>query len=160
MVFAGRTPICQLPLAADCPGSCDEGDRAVVSDGQIGADAIAQSGPAVLAEGHRVAGGWALPPEEWRPVVVEVAEQRRHVNGACLNSTQPGFAEEAGQVLRLAEGPEALPLVQLARARIECHGRVPELAHQLHSTAVVPDVGRHRASWPAHTRHLRDYRGW
>src|SRR5215217_5163256 len=129
MVFAGRKPICQLPLAADCPGSCDEGDRAVVGDGQIGADAFAQSGPAILTESHGVARSRALPPEEWRPVVVEVAEQRRHIDGACLNSTQPDAAEEAGQVLRLAEGTEALSLVQLARAGIEGHGRVPEPAH-------------------------------
>src|SRR5215216_4467324 len=113
MVFAGRTPICQLPLAADCPGSRDEGDRAVVSDGQIGADAIAKSVPAILAESHRVAGGRALPPEEWRPVVVEVAKQRRHIHGACLDPAQPGVAEEIGQDLRSANGAEASSLVQV-----------------------------------------------
>src|SRR5215207_11463170 len=104
-------PLPQLALAADRPGSCDEGDRGVSSDGQIGADALAESGPAVLAEGHRVAGGRALSTEEWRPVVRKVAEQRRHIDGKCLDPVQPGVAEEVGQTIRLADVAEASSLV-------------------------------------------------
>src|SRR5919112_4357206 len=102
-----------LALAADGPGSGVEENGAVIGDGQVGMDDLAQGCPAVLTESHRVAWGWSLPAQEWRPEVIEVAEQCWHVHRAHLDPAQPGGSEKIGQGIGSAKSPEAISRIHL-----------------------------------------------
>ena len=54
-----------------------------------------------------------LPAKERRPVIVEIAEDGRDVDGAGFDGAETGFAEEGGEVVGVAEG-EAGALVEIA----------------------------------------------
>src|SRR6185312_5428658 len=64
------------PAPPDRPGARGQVDGAVRLDRQLRAEVIPEGIAARVAERHRVAGRRALPAEERRPVVVEVAEAR------------------------------------------------------------------------------------
>src|SRR5687767_11061504 len=116
--------------AADGPGAGDEVDRSAGVGWEGGAEVVAERGAAVLGEGHGVGGGGALAAEEGGPVVVEVAEDGGHVDGAQGDVLEAGAGEEALERLGLAEW-EAAALIERRGGGIECGGGVPEVAHEL-----------------------------
>src|SRR6266849_9749580 len=131
--------------AADRPGASDQTDAAVGLDRQGRPDALTEGGAALLAERHAVPGRGRLPAEERRPVVVEVLEDRRNVDRENADVLQAGALEELDE--RRGPGEWKPPsFVELERTGIEGDGRVPEAAHELHLTRVVPNVRRRRAS--------------
>jgi hypothetical protein len=101
-----------------------------------------------------------LPFEEGRPVIVKVSEDGRYVDRTDLHISQPGPGEQVAQRFGAAQRKTA-PLVLIARCRIECHCRIPEVPHHLHLTGIVPDIGRHHTGErPDRAAHLGDRLCW
>ena len=92
------------------------------------------------------------------PVIIEIPKTGRNVNRTYLHRTESGMCEQFGKRFRRAER-KPVPLVEIKSRRIERHSRIPEVAHQLHLSGVVPDVGGHGAPRPDRTSHLRDGAG-
>src|SRR5581483_8418622 len=135
--------------AAHRPRSRHQLDATVALHGKAGAKSFPQGGSALVGERHAVAGRRGLPTEKWHPVVVEIAEHRRDVDGPHCHIGEIGILEESSQWLRLADW-EPATFVLFQGTGIERDGRIPEVAHHLHLASVVPDVSCHG---PAGTRY-------
>src|SRR5579859_201502 len=59
---------------------------------------------------------------------------------AQLDPGEVGVPEEISERLRLAER-KAPPFIQICCSQVERHGRVPDMAHELHLPGVIPDIG-------------------
>ncbi len=70
-----------------------------------------------------------------------IAEGSGDVDHPYRDRSQPFGAKHLHEWLWLADG-EALPLIQGRGGRIERHGSVPEVSHQLHLASIVPDIRR------------------
>src|SRR6266849_10000633 len=107
-----------LDLAADRPGTGDQMDAAVGLDRHRRPDPLAEGGATLLGERHAVAGRRRLAAEKRRPVVVEVLEDGRHVDGEDPDLRQARRLEELDERpgARALESPS---LVELERGRIE-----------------------------------------
>ena len=90
--------------------------------------------------------GRAGAPEERRPQVVEVLEDRRDLDGPGLDAREPGGGE-GGRQRAGCGGREADALIETGRRRVERDGGVPEPAEELHPVRVVPHVTGDRSAW-------------
>jgi hypothetical protein len=95
--------------------------------------------------------------QERLPVVVEIHEDRRDVDRLDLDTAESGPLERIPQGPRLADlEPQALGRVRDRRVLLD--GGVPEVPHDLHPVAVVPDVDRDGATRARHAPHLGKHR--
>src|SRR5690242_15054854 len=115
-----------LPSPLDGPRPRGEWNRAVVGDGQPTAQCFAELCPPLLIQRHHIDGCRTLAAKKWHPVVVEVAEDRRHIDGARLDVLESGPGEKLREWFGRAER-EATALVQRLGGGIERDRRVPEV---------------------------------
>src|SRR5215204_1419251 len=92
-----------LANASYGPGTGDEVVLPLRVGRQTGPDALTKRRPPLLTQRHRVAWRRCLATQERRPIVVEVAENRRYVDGTYLDLAESGRLEEVGQWLRPAQ---------------------------------------------------------
>src|SRR4051794_6788288 len=75
------------------PRSRYKRDAAVLRYRQLGPDTLTESRPSFLGERHGIAGSWALPAQEWRPVVIEIAKVRWCVYCSYFHTRQTRVLE-------------------------------------------------------------------
>jgi hypothetical protein len=73
---------------------------------------------AILAQRHGIAWGRALPAQERRPIIVEIAKVSRDVDRARFDLLQAGVLKQPGKRGRLANR-EAAAFVELQDGRIQ-----------------------------------------
>ena len=168
---AGRcAPTSTCPTSASSPGCCEpialrrvprtaqaravrwiEPSAAIGSRSRTASRSAARSAsPSDIDVGRGRAGA----AEERRPVVVEVAEvgrdddrprPRRRRSPASANSARSGSGRQKANRAASSSG---------RARRVEGHGGVPEVRHQLHLAGVVPDVGGDGPAGPGGAAHL------
>src|SRR6516164_6927610 len=99
-------------LAAHRPGAGDQVDTPVGLDLHRRLDPLAERGAPILAQRHAVAGGRTLTTGERRPVVVEVPEDRGHVDREHTHLCEAGRLEQLDQRPRPRDR-ESAALVEL-----------------------------------------------
>ena len=94
------------------PGSGGEPKRLIALGGQYFAESAAKEAFGSWRQGLDVTCCGALPAEEWRPVVVEVSEDRRYLDGDPFYGAKARGGQARGEVAGQADG-EACPLVKV-----------------------------------------------
>jgi hypothetical protein len=74
-------------------------NRAVRLHRKTRANTLAEYHTALISQGHCVSGGWPLTAEEGRPIIIEVAKDRRNLERENLHILQLGAAEEPAERL-------------------------------------------------------------
>jgi hypothetical protein len=89
----------------------------------------------------------ALNPfrREKHPVVFEVVERGRNIEGSHLNISKTCLLEQIRQRTGPADG-RLYAIIELLGAFIQLGCRVEEVSHDLHMTSVVPDVQGNNAA--------------
>lgn len=98
-----------------------------------------EAGAAVVVERHAIGGRGRLATEEGGPVVLEVAEHRRHVDRSRCHVGEAGIALQVLESVPQADR-EARTLVERFGSGVEGDRGVPEVTHELHASGVVPHI--------------------
>jgi hypothetical protein len=130
-------------------------NRAVRLERHGGPDALPDGRAPIGLEAHQVRRRHADSREEWHPVVVEVGEVGRDLDGPDLDPGETRRPEQLGQRPRRADR-ETRSLVGLDGGGIELDRGVEEPPDQLHSIGVVPEIGPDRATVARDATHLLD----
>src|SRR5262249_24785219 len=77
--------------AARSPGARSQMYAAIVVDGQAHPNALAQYGTTIFAKRRAISRRRGLTAKKGRPVIVEVFEHRRHIDGADSHILQSGI---------------------------------------------------------------------
>ena len=91
-------------MSSNRPGPSSKLNRAIRTDWEHGADAIAQTHSCLTGKTHGIPRRRTLSAEKWRPVIVEIAEARGRVNGFHVDFMQACDREQISEVCRITDG--------------------------------------------------------
>ena len=86
-----------------------------------------------------------MPPQEWRPIVVEIPKISGNVDATRFYVVQPGIYKKLCQ-RRRQTNRKAATFVQVTCSRIKSCCCIPEISHKLHFSSIVPDISRNYAA--------------
>ena len=95
-----------------------------------------------------------MSAKERRPVIVEIAKPRRHIDGARYDIVETRGAIRALERCRPANREAHAFVERAGLGRIERNRGVPEVAYKLHLASVIPHVCSNDAARARHAPHL------